>query len=94
VLIASAAASSHEVLLVPMISVTRYTLIAVSFEHVQPAPGLLRPACHTATLPGCLCRQVAGACGLTGDRGARSSAEPPTIAALPDRSVMPPSLRA
>src|ERR1700733_14505838 len=47
VLIASAAASSHEVLLVPMISVTRYTLITLSFDHVRPAPGLLRPAFHT-----------------------------------------------
>src|SRR6185437_4892564 len=32
VLIASAAASSHEVLLVPMISVTRYTLMAISLS--------------------------------------------------------------
>src|ERR1700744_2958688 len=39
VLIASAAASSHEVLLVPMISVTLYTLMTVSFDHVRPAPG-------------------------------------------------------
>src|SRR5271169_6474668 len=39
VLIASAAASSHEVLLVPMISVTLYTLITLSFEHLRPAPG-------------------------------------------------------
>src|SRR5580693_5974039 len=50
VLIASAAASSHEVLLVPMISVTLYTLITISFDHVRPAPGLLRLACHKATL--------------------------------------------
>src|SRR5260370_42573757 len=40
VLIASAAASSHEVLLVPMISVTLYTLMTLSFEHVRPAPEL------------------------------------------------------
>src|ERR1700730_1506019 len=33
VLIASAAASSHDVLLVPMISVTRYTLMMFSFDH-------------------------------------------------------------
>src|ERR1700728_3804739 len=39
VLIASAAASSHEVLLVPMISVTLYTLITVSFDHVGPLRG-------------------------------------------------------
>ena len=53
VLIASAAASSHEVLLVPMISVTLYTLMTLSFDHVRPAPGLLpEPACHRATLPG------------------------------------------
>src|SRR5271169_2038518 len=48
VLIASAAASSHEVLLVPIISVTLYTLITLSFDHVRPAPGLLRPAFHTS----------------------------------------------
>src|ERR1035437_948531 len=58
VLIASAAASSHEVLLVPMISVTLYTLITLSFDHVRPAPGLLRPAFHRPTLPGRRCRQV------------------------------------
>src|ERR1035438_4897150 len=52
VLIASAAASSHEVLLVPMISVTLYTLMSISFDRVRPAPGLLWPACHRATLPG------------------------------------------
>src|SRR5580692_3214739 len=46
VLIASAAASSHEVLLVPMISVTLYTLMTVSFDHVRPAAGLLPPASH------------------------------------------------
>src|ERR1700722_19421437 len=51
VLIASAAASSHEVLLVPMISVTLYTLIAISLDHVRPAPGLLRPACHRPIQP-------------------------------------------
>src|SRR5579859_6117872 len=51
VLIASAAASSHEVLLVPMISVTLYTLIAISLDHVAPAPGLLRPACHRPIRP-------------------------------------------
>src|ERR1700685_3013975 len=39
VLIASAAASSHDVLLVPMISVTLYTLMTISFDHVRPAPG-------------------------------------------------------
>src|SRR5580693_2776614 len=39
VLIASAAASSHEVLLVPMISVTLYTLITLSFDHVRPPLG-------------------------------------------------------
>src|SRR6266699_840767 len=33
VLIASAAASSHDVPLVPMISVTLYTLIMLSFDH-------------------------------------------------------------
>src|SRR5580692_2747553 len=38
VLIASAAASSHEVLLVPMISVTLYTLITGSSGYVRPAP--------------------------------------------------------
>src|SRR6516225_9514472 len=41
VLIASAAASSHEVLLVPMISVTLYTLMTLSLDHARPAPGLL-----------------------------------------------------
>src|ERR1700722_1810601 len=41
-LIASAAASSQEVLLVPMISVTLYTLITVSFDHVQPPRGCCR----------------------------------------------------
>src|SRR5271168_2608931 len=46
VLIASVAASSHEVLLVPMISVTLYTLMTVSFDHVRPAPGLLWPPFH------------------------------------------------
>src|SRR5580698_5087791 len=51
VLIASAAASSHEVLLVPMISVTLYTLITISFDHPRPASGLLRPACHTVPSP-------------------------------------------
>jgi hypothetical protein len=34
-LIASAAASSHDVPLVPMISVTLYTLIALSFEDYR-----------------------------------------------------------
>src|SRR5260370_41473268 len=58
VLIASAAASSHDVLLVPMISVTLYTLMTLSFGHVRPAPGLLPPACHTATRPGRRYRQV------------------------------------
>src|ERR1700758_858740 len=58
VLIASAAASSHDVLLVPMISVTLYTLMTLSFDQVRPAPGLLPPACHRATLPGRRCRQV------------------------------------
>src|SRR5580704_5816169 len=58
VLIASAAASSHEVLLVPMISVTLYTLITLSFDHVRPSPGLLRPACHKATPPCRQCRHV------------------------------------
>src|SRR6266705_5599262 len=58
VLIASAAASSHEVLLVPMISVTLYTLMTLSFDHMRPASGLLPPACHRATLPGHRCRQV------------------------------------
>ena len=38
VLIASVAASSHEVLLVPMISVTLYTLITRSSDHARPAP--------------------------------------------------------
>src|SRR5689334_11546549 len=51
VLIASAAASSHEVLLVPMISVTLYTLIVLSFDHVRPSPRLLPPACHRVTPP-------------------------------------------
>src|SRR6516165_11516606 len=37
VLIASAAAASQDVLLVPMISVTRYTLITLSLDHVRPA---------------------------------------------------------
>src|ERR1039458_6751492 len=90
VLIASAAASSHEVLLVPMISVTLYTLITLSFDHVRPAPGLLRPAFHRPTLPGRRCRQViaesAGPGGrrlrLHRDRGAGSSAAPAMIAAL------------
>jgi hypothetical protein len=67
VLIASAAASSHEVLLVPMISVTLYTLITLSFDHVRPAPGLLHPACHKATLPCRQCRHViAVSAGLGG----------------------------
>src|ERR1051326_1765861 len=51
VLIASAAASSHEVPLVPMISATLYTLMLVSFDHAAPA-GLLPLACHTVTPPG------------------------------------------
>src|SRR5215472_1416269 len=58
VLIASAAASSHEVLLVPIISVTLYTLMTFSFDHVRLAPGLLRPACHRATCPVVDARQV------------------------------------
>jgi hypothetical protein len=29
-----------------------------SFDHVRPAPGLLSPACHTASLPGRRCSQV------------------------------------
>src|ERR1700732_3263721 len=74
VLIASAAASSHEVLLVPMISVTLYTLMVLSFDHVRPAPGLLRPACHSATRPGRRCGQVtaesAGPGWLASDVGA------------------------
>ena len=41
-----------------MISVTLYTLIVFSFDHVRPALGLLSPACHRATLPGRRCRQV------------------------------------
>jgi hypothetical protein len=45
VLIASAAASSHEVLLVPMISVTLYTLMTLSFEHMRPAPEPTKPPC-------------------------------------------------
>src|SRR5215470_6493122 len=82
VLIASAAASSHEVLLVPMISVTLYTLMTLSFDHARPAPGVLRPACHGATLPGRRCKagdcrerrvRVVGACGFTGDRGTGQS---------------------
>src|ERR1035438_5145781 len=69
VLIASAAASSHDVLLVPMISVTLYTLTTLSFEHVRPTPGLLRPDCHKATRPGRRCRQVtAGSAGPGGRR--------------------------
>src|SRR6476620_3560884 len=36
VLIASAAASSHDVLLVPMISVTLYTLMTLSFDGLLP----------------------------------------------------------
>src|SRR5215472_10675226 len=47
VLIASAAASSHELLLVPMISVTLYTLIRFSLDRVA-APRLQRQACHRA----------------------------------------------
>src|SRR5258708_17150690 len=47
-LIASAAASSHDVPLVPMISVTLYTLMSLSFDDWRPGPGLLRPACHRA----------------------------------------------
>src|ERR1700690_539112 len=39
VLIASAAASSHEVLLVPMISVTLYTDMALSFDRVRLVRG-------------------------------------------------------
>src|SRR4029077_13996762 len=82
VLIASAAASSHEVLLVLMISVTLYTLMTLSFDHVRPAPGRLPPACHRVTLPVRRCRQmiaesagrVAGTCAFTGDRGAGFSA--------------------
>src|SRR5260370_23412985 len=48
VLIASAAASSHDVPLAPMISVTLYTLMPLSFDDLRPGPGLLRPACHRA----------------------------------------------
>src|ERR1700733_1454026 len=51
VLIASAAASSHEVLLVPMISVTLYTLMTLSFEHVRPAPGLQSHPALSSGLP-------------------------------------------
>src|SRR5580698_10533974 len=47
VLIASAAASSHEVLLVPMISVTLYTLMTISFDR-GPAPS---PCCQPSTEP-------------------------------------------
>src|ERR1700733_1074165 len=43
VLIASAAASSHEVLLVPMISVTLYTLMTVSFDQCVPPRGAVAP---------------------------------------------------
>src|ERR1700733_10604471 len=42
VLIASAAASSHEVLLVPMISVTLYTLMTLSSYHRRPAPAAVQ----------------------------------------------------
>src|SRR5260370_4741743 len=45
-LIASDAASSHEVPLVPMISVSLYTLTSLSFDDLRLGPGLLRPACH------------------------------------------------
>src|ERR1017187_2526139 len=83
VLIASAAASSHEVLLVPMISVTLYTLITLSFDHVRPVPGLLPPACHRATLPGRRCRQVI----------AERRPGWPTPAASPATAVPNPQLR-
>src|ERR1700735_2548365 len=86
VLIASAAASSHDVLLVPMISVTLYTLITLSFEHVRPAPGLLRPACHKATLP---CRQ----CRYVNRRERRPGWLAPAaspVTAVPDPQPRPP----
>src|SRR6266513_982541 len=51
VLTASAAASSHDVLLVPMISVTLYTLTMLSFDHARPPPRLLPSACHRVTRP-------------------------------------------
>src|ERR1022692_4346771 len=100
VLIASAAASSHEVLLVPMISVTLYTLITLSFDHVRPVPGLLPPACHRATLPGRRCRQViaesadlpARSAMQAGDRRERRPGWP-TPAASPATAVPNPQLR-
>src|ERR1700729_1820502 len=63
VLIASAAASSHEVLLVPMISVTLYTLMTLSFDHVRPAPGLTKPPCPVVEVAASV---EFGLAGLTG----------------------------
>src|SRR5215468_735565 len=50
VLIASAAASSHDVLLVPMISVTLYTLMTISFRRLPAA----RPDTRSTSGLGCL----------------------------------------
>src|ERR1039457_4454672 len=76
VLIASAAASSHEVLLVPMISVTLYTLLTLSFDHAQTVPGGLPPACHRATLLGRRCRQVIAESAYPGRRRLRLHRRP------------------
>jgi hypothetical protein len=38
--------------LVPMISVTLYTLMTLSFDLLRPGRGLLRPACHRPARPG------------------------------------------
>src|ERR1700689_5307944 len=73
VLIASAAASSHEVLLVPMISVTLYTDMALSFDRVRPVRGCCgqpvteRPSLcpvQRAAARGRLQRLLGGRCGV------------------------------
>src|ERR1700683_1707760 len=73
VLIASAAASSHEVLLVPMISVTLYTLITLSFTTRGP----LRAAAASLSQ-----RHLARSSMQAGDRGERRPKWPTLAASL------------
>src|SRR5271156_5625020 len=58
VLIASAAASSHELLLVPIISVTLYTLIRSPLTACGPLRGYCRQLATEPTLSGRRCRKV------------------------------------
>src|SRR5450755_759234 len=85
VLTASAAASSHEVLLVPMISVTLYTLITLSFDHVGP----LRGAAVS------LSQSHPARSMQAGDRRARSGRPAPAaspVTAVPDPQPRPATI--